>query len=511
MSCRSRAVRPVLEGLEARILMYATTGNHFTYGSRITWSIEPDGTNLGGTYSNLVSTMDGKFGAGNWERAIQDAFAVWENVANINTVQVSDNGAGLDAGSYQQGSPNFGDIRIGGFAINPGVLGFTLLPPPSNGGSDSGDIILNTNQAWKMGNDYDLESVMIHEIGHALGMGHSADSTASMYAYYHGIQQYVNNDDVAGIDSIWSARQEDGFVIGNQNFVPAHAVNVTSSMGPTDQIILGPLDDAKGTESYWFKATTPANASNIFQAVVQSTYLSEFSPRVTVYDANLNGLAQVITPANTYGTIISGAIYNATPNTTYYVEVTSANAGPTATGAYALLINMGTQNLVPFSPPNTQVLNHPDQGGGSTLEKTNDPGSAGLPNGLGSGGSQATVAPMSISASGLGLLGRSDPLRNLSAWENIHSFSGVGQSGGGTPPVDISEVLTIGKNNYLGDFLLTTPAPTTNGPSGATQSVTASLFIPLDPTDGLSTPTTPSARKNSSVTLINVSHPTGPF
>ena len=70
-------MRPVLEGLEERLLMYTPTGDHFAYSSRITWSIMPDGTNLGGVTSNLVSTLDSRLGAGVWEQAITDAFAQW--------------------------------------------------------------------------------------------------------------------------------------------------------------------------------------------------------------------------------------------------------------------------------------------------------------------------------------------------------------------------------------------------------------------------------------------------
>src|ERR1700735_2288451 len=104
---RTRAVRPVLEGLEGRILMYTPTGDHFAYSSRITWSIMPDGTSIGGgTYSNLVSTLNTELGAGNWEQPLEDAFAQWSSVANVNAVQVSDDGQPFGSGNYQQGDPN---------------------------------------------------------------------------------------------------------------------------------------------------------------------------------------------------------------------------------------------------------------------------------------------------------------------------------------------------------------------------------------------------------------------
>jgi hypothetical protein len=99
----------------------------------------------------------------------------------------------------------------------------------------------------------------------------------------------------------------------------------------------------------------------------------------------------------------------------------------------------------------------------------------------------------------------------MSAWENIHNFGGATQSGGGPLLVDTPDFLTIGSYSYAGDFLFTTPAPTTTAPSNPTQDTTVSTLIPLDSPPGLSTPKASSDKKDSAVTFYNVLHPTGPF
>src|SRR6202042_1897443 len=55
------------------------------------------------------------------------------------------------------------------------------------------------------GGAYDLASILTHESGHFLGMAHSADTSAVMYALYHPQSTVLTPDDVAGICSIYPA------------------------------------------------------------------------------------------------------------------------------------------------------------------------------------------------------------------------------------------------------------------------------------------------------------------
>ncbi|KAL0435356.1 UNVERIFIED_CONTAM: Metalloendoproteinase 1 [Sesamum radiatum] len=51
---------------------------------------------------------------------------------------------------------------------------------------------------------FDLQTVGLHELGHILGLGHSTDRKASMYAYFeHGERRDLNDDDIRGIQTLY--------------------------------------------------------------------------------------------------------------------------------------------------------------------------------------------------------------------------------------------------------------------------------------------------------------------
>src|SRR5262249_5325920 len=138
---RSRALKPVAEGLEDRMLLYATLGGQWAYGSRITYSFAPDGTSVGGTPSAWYQAIANRgISVATWQAAFQKAAAVWSAVANINLVLVPDNGAPYSVSGNQQGDSRFGDIRIAGIDQGKSVLGMAFLPPAFNGGTLAGDI-----------------------------------------------------------------------------------------------------------------------------------------------------------------------------------------------------------------------------------------------------------------------------------------------------------------------------------------------------------------------------------
>ena len=71
---------------------------------------------------------------------------------------------------------------------------------------DEADMALNTKFNWGDGvNDFDPETVFLHENGHVVGLGHSGVVGAVMEAYYGGVRPELHGDDEDGIAFLYPA------------------------------------------------------------------------------------------------------------------------------------------------------------------------------------------------------------------------------------------------------------------------------------------------------------------
>jgi hypothetical protein len=181
-------------------------------GATITWSFMTPGVGLGpqapGSWSgsntlgsggpaDIRAAIDAVYGAGAFDDAVRRAFETWAVAVNIQFIQVADQGGDF-------GTVTYPDIRIGAFSFGPGDFsGGAGFGPP---GDDlhypdalSGDIALNDQNHFNIdpGNEgdalqtgpgglylNDIEGLVLHEIGHTLGLGHSTVPAAVMCGYF---------------------------------------------------------------------------------------------------------------------------------------------------------------------------------------------------------------------------------------------------------------------------------------------------------------------------------------
>ncbi|MGO9922667.1 MAG: matrixin family metalloprotease [Isosphaeraceae bacterium] len=459
-SPRNRIVRPQIEGLESRLLLYSTLGDMWTYDSRITYSFMPDGTSVGGTPSALFKTMNANYPTATWQQQFEQAAALWEGATNVNLALVSDGGQAVGVSGDQQDDPRFGDIRIGAIPLASGVLAETFLPPPANGGTDAGDILFNSNLNWQINSTYDIMTVAAHEIGHALGLGDSTVSTAVMYGTYNGIKQALTTDDISGIESIYGTRQFDQFNNGSQhNSTYLTATNLNSYITSTAQISLPGLDITTSNQSEWFTANVPSTTTGTMTVTAQSSNLSSLAPKLQVYNSSLGLVGQV--SATTLGATISLTVSSVQSGQQYYFKVLQAG-GPGPIGGYGLLVNFGNQYQAPIQPPNTVVPQQPDQGGGVTNNA--------LIQGIGAGTGAGVGAPGLISVG------------SLQAWAVSFDVASSAAGSSATPSTadQPSSSVTSSATTTAAPGAAAQTAATQTAPAAVTLGTTSNIFQAVD-------------------------------
>ena len=196
--------------------------------------------------------------------AIQLAFDSWAAVAGVTFVQVADSSDPAAAPDIRVG---WGDLlglggEIGqaayqalGSAFVPGTI-LRLEDPAFNALIDNPSV---TGGLQYTGFSSTFYEILTHEIGHALGLGHSSDDTAVMYATALGTQnQALNASDIAGVQALYGAPPIVGDPLG---------ITVPGAAG--DSVIIA-FDDAPS-------AAAPQALAQAIDAAVNGGYASPFT------------------------------------------------------------------------------------------------------------------------------------------------------------------------------------------------------------------------------------------
>ncbi len=359
---QQRRVHLELEALESRIVPYAVSANAWPHPELISISFVPDGTIVGTNStgyitSNLFAKMNARFGTpAVWETEILRAAQSWAAQTNINFTVVPDNGTPIGQGLYQQGDPGMGDIRIGGYNFGSSTLATAFSPPPANNYSIAGDLQFNTQTTWNINRTYDLYTVAAHEMGHALGINHSAVNTAVMYSSYTGVKSSLTADDAAAVRTIYSGGNPRTPDTQNNESV-ATATDLTPNLGLTFSEVVTNQNLTTTSDVDYYSVTAPAGGSSTFTVTVQSTGLSLLTPAATLYAADgVTVLASASGAGQLNGSNLVLTVSGVTEGQVFYIKVGGADSSVFSTGNYAMTLNFGILPTPIVPLPQTMTL-----------------------------------------------------------------------------------------------------------------------------------------------------------
>lgn len=358
---KPRRSRVACEPLEGRELLsgvnvdYTLMGGQWNNTQPISFSIAPDGVAWDQSVNNVNARLNAETGGAGWQKLVARALQTWAASANLDFVPAADGPYAFNAPGQGQGDARFGDIRVAGYAFPTATIAQTYGPPP-NGWTAAGDVKLNTGYDFGPGGRWDLETTLLHELGHSLGLGESPQAGSVMYSYYNGVRHDLSSFDVEGIQSIYGPRVADAFQAAGRATSAASAVDLGPAFNAAGVAQLASLSlNAIGASEY-FSVTAPPSQGAALQVKAIADGQSLMSPKVTVIDAATGATLAADSHPDQYGNTATVTVSGVQPGHRYLIVVTGATQDVFAVGKYTLQAAFsGGSAGAPTSPVATPV------------------------------------------------------------------------------------------------------------------------------------------------------------
>ncbi len=305
--------------------------------THLTMSIVPDGTRVETESSQLSTALDAQMARVTWQRMILQAAQTWANAANLNIGLVNDGGQPIGVAGAPQGDVRFGDIRVAGLPLGDDALAVSIPPSHTTTGTYAGDIIINTRAQFT---PEKLYAVLMHEMGHVLGLDHSTDTNSVMYPTVH-TPAVLTAGDIAAITELYGRRAVDFNEgrAGNNTLKDATRIRFSVESGGYDGStpIIGYGDIGSATDLDYFEVRTLDGYQGPITFRVQTSGISMLTPRVWLIDS-AGRVLQTKLGVNSNGTVVTIQIPQSVSDGKYFLRIDAATHSTYKFGRYGVAV-----------------------------------------------------------------------------------------------------------------------------------------------------------------------------
>lgn len=313
------------ESLESRALL-SGFGNAWADPRSLSISFPSENTPIGSQANSIRSTLDAAASRQDWQTVILRAAQAWSEHANINIGLVPDRGDAFGAVGLSSNDPRFGEIRVGTFSQTNALASAIANLPVS--GTWGGDVLLNSNTPWSIGNfnsqqsstgssasshvgTVDLFTVAMHELGNSLSIADVASTKSVMSTNYAGPKSGLTDADIAAIQAIYGARQDPWESSSNDTAATATLLPLTATAsGPMRGVTSGSLVNSHDTDVYTFNPTAGQSTAT-----------------VTLWVAGISLLDAELEVRSSTGTVLGKSCAESIFRNNVRVSVTGLNSG----------------------------------------------------------------------------------------------------------------------------------------------------------------------------------------
>jgi len=351
-----------IEIMEERQLL-TTFGVPWPDARNLSVSFPTDNTTIGAYGNSLRTVLDQVADRNVWQETALRAFQTWAVQANINIGLVPDRGDALGTVGLANNDPRFGEFRVGAFP-QPGVLA-SALPYQQIAGTWSGDVLLNTQANWFLGDwasgspitvpapnakgpAVELFSVLLHEAGNALGVADNNIRNTVMFTDYTTPRGRLTANDITAVRNIYGVRRDVYETIAdNSRSTATRIVHPASYNGQTPLSVRGSLNTMSDVDFYRFRPLAGRDKINVR---LWASGISLLKAKLEVLDSTGAKIGDVKADS-IFENNLQLEVGSLNPNRDYFIRVARNTSDVFGIGDYRIDLDYRDPSLQPSIVP----------------------------------------------------------------------------------------------------------------------------------------------------------------